>query len=186
MKKKTFIFNPARFFNFLRLFFVSSIVVSLGFMGYTVSPGWSSSRSSSSLSSSSSVGSNFNWSKKYVNGKMSPQYWQSITMSSDDTKLAACVYGGYIYTSTDGGITWTEQTSAGYRRWISIAMSSDGTKLAACVYSGYIYTSMDGGITWTEQTSAGIGNWSSIKMSSDGNKIGAVIYGDQGVWIGTR
>jgi len=102
MKKKTFIFNPARFFTFLRLFFVSSIVVTLGFMGYTVSPGWSSSKSSSSSSSAS----NFIWSQKYVSGKMPPQSWQSIAMSSDGTKLAACVEDGYIYTSTDGGKIW--------------------------------------------------------------------------------
>jgi len=143
MKKKTFIFDPARFFTFLRLFFVLAIIVTLGFVGCTVSP----EGGSSSSSSSSSVASNFNWSKKYVPGKMSKQDWFDIAMSSDGTKLAACVYKGYIYTSTDGGNTWTEQTSAGWRVWTSITMSSDGTKLAACVRGGYIYTSTDGGNT---------------------------------------
>ena len=35
--------------------------------------------------------------------------------------------GGYIYTSTDSGATWTEQTASGKRVWSYIASSSDGT-----------------------------------------------------------
>jgi hypothetical protein len=41
--------------------------------------------------------------------------------------LAAVVSSGYIYTSTDAGATWMEQTDAGSRGWRSIASSSDGT-----------------------------------------------------------
>jgi hypothetical protein len=37
------------------------------------------------------------------------------------------VDNGFIYTSTDAGVTWTEQTGAGSRTWLSIASSSDGT-----------------------------------------------------------
>ena len=33
-------------------------------------------------------------------------------MSSDGSKLAAVNYGGSIYTSSDAGVTWTEQTAA--------------------------------------------------------------------------
>jgi hypothetical protein len=42
-------------------------------------------------------------------------------------KLAAVVIGGSIYTSTDSGVTWGEQTAAGSRNWFSIASSSDGS-----------------------------------------------------------
>src|SRR6185369_2550691 len=59
--------------------------------------------------------------------------WNSITSSSDGTKLAAVARGGDIYTSTDGGTTWTDRTTAGLRNWQSIASSADGTKLAAAV-----------------------------------------------------
>ncbi len=45
--------------------------------------------------------------------------WTSITSSADSTKLAAVVAWGYIYTSTDSGVTWTEQTSSGQRNWKS-------------------------------------------------------------------
>jgi len=65
---------------------------------------------------------------------MSAQPWQSIAISSDGKKLAACVGGGYIYTSMDGGTSWTEQTNAESRNWRSIAMSSDGNKIGAVIY----------------------------------------------------
>ena len=103
--------------------------------------------------------------------------YRSIASSSNGTKLAAVVWGGgYIYTSTDSGATWTQATSAGSRDWISIASSSDGTKLAAVVYNGYVYTSTDSGASWTQQSSAGSRRWWSIASSSDGTKLAAVVY----------
>merc|ERR1712159_146860 len=71
------------------------------------------------------------------------QKWRSITSSSDGTKLAAVVSdtNGNIWTSTDSGATWTENTSTGSAKdWWSITSSSDGTKLAAVVDNGNIWT----------------------------------------------
>ena len=99
--------------------------------------------------------------------------WESITSSSDGTKLAAVAWGDRIYTSTNSGMTWTARDSN--RLWISITSSSDGTKLAAVVYGGQIYTSTDSGATWTAQDSAR--NWRSITSSSDGTKLAAAVYG---------
>ena len=103
----------------------------------------------------------------------SSSIWQSITSSSDGTKLAAVVYGGYIYTSTDSGASWTERTAPGYRNWNSITSSSDGTKLAATPNGGYIYTSTDSGANWTERTAPGSRSWTAISSSSDGAKLAA-------------
>ncbi len=50
--------------------------------------------------------------------------WYSISSSSDGTKLAANVYGGYIYTSSDSGATWTERTSSGARNWRHVIIGS--------------------------------------------------------------
>jgi hypothetical protein len=93
-------------------------------------------------------------------------------------KLAACVYGEYIYTSTNSGIDWTGQISSGLENWQSITSSSDGTKLVACVFNGYIYTSTDSGSTWIERTNSGSRYWTSITSSSDGNKLAACVYGE--------
>ena len=112
--------------------------------------------------------------------------WRSVTSSSDGTKLAAVVSNGFIYTSTDSGVTWMKVTNsvvaggAGTttRNWSGITSSSDGTKLAALVKNGYIYTSSDSGATWTEQTGSGTRNWEAITSSSDGTKLAAIVqYG---------
>ena len=75
--------------------------------------------------------------------------WRGITSSSDGTKLAAVVYNGNIWTSTDSGATWTSVGAT--QTWDFITSSSDGTKLAATVKSGKIWTSTDSGATWTSR-----------------------------------
>ena len=112
-----------------------------------------------------------------------PATFDNIASSSDGTKLCACKnsgYGvGYIYTSTDSGNTWVEQTSSGSRAWIAIASSADGTQLCACDGSyGYIYTSTDSGNTWIEQTSSGSRGWQGIASSADGTKLCACAGGE--------
>ena len=75
----------------------------------------------------------------------------SLTISNDGKKLAGCCgtyynggsyinNSGYIYTSTDSGVNWTEQTSLGIKYWSSIASSSDSNQFVACTYGGNIYT----------------------------------------------
>jgi len=108
---------------------------------------------------------------------ISARWWQASASSSDGTKLVAGVDGGYIYTSTDSGASWTARTAAGSRSWYAMSSSSDGTKLAAAVYGGYIYTSTDSGATWTERTAAGSRNWQGVSSSSDGTKLAATVDG---------
>jgi hypothetical protein len=85
------------------------------------------------------------------------------------------VKNGYIYTSADYGLTWTERTAAGNRYWQSMSSSSDGTKLAAVVWGGYIYTSINSGETWTERTASGNRSWYAVASSSDGTKLAACV-----------
>jgi hypothetical protein len=99
-----------------------------------------------------------------------------VASSSDGTILAGAFYGGYISTSTDSGVNWIEQTSAGLRNWSGIAISSDGSFIAASVYGGYIYTSDDTGSTWTERTNSGQRNWNNVSVNSDGTIIAASVY----------
>jgi len=123
-----------------------------------------------------------------INNTLSAE-WNSIASSSDGMKLAAAA--DWIYTSIDGGATWTERTSAGNKGWMSIASSSDGTKLAA-VSGNSIYTSADSGSTWVERTSVGYAGWNTITSSEDGTRLfaadDAYIYRstDSGVtWLRT-
>ena len=110
--------------------------------------------------------------------------WTSITSSANGSMLAAGTYNGYIYTSSDCGVTWTAQTLSGQHYWSSVTSSSDGKYLAATDFGGrgtdgYIYTSTDYGVHWTQQTTSGLHHWTGIASSADGSRIVAVTSGDQ-------
>lgn len=109
--------------------------------------------------------------------------WQAITSSSDGTKLAAVVYGGYIYTSTDGGVTWATSTgsvSLGTKDWRSITSDSNtGTNLIAVVRAGQIYKSTDSGVTWSVISTSPVMYWQSVTSSSNGLKLVAVVSNGQ-------
>ena len=119
----------------------------------------------------------FTWTDQTLAGSRT---WGSIASSSDGTNLAACVNGGDIWTSTDGGAHWTDQTLAGSRYWDRIASCSDGTHLAAMDNGGNsggdIWTSTDSGVHWTDQTLAGSRNWSFVTSSSDGTRLVASVW----------
>ena len=95
----------------------------------------------------------------------------------DGAHLAAAEYGGYIYTSADFGVTWTQRSAGGHHTWLSIASSADGSELAGAVSNGFIYTSLDSGVSWTENVSGGSRAWSSIASSSDGAHLAAAESG---------
>lgn len=99
--------------------------------------------------------------------------WSAIASSYDGAKLAAVVYDGQIYTSTDSGMSWVPRETN--RAWSAITSSYDGDKLAAVVYGGQIYTSTDSGVSWTPRDSSRA--WYSITSSSDGATLAAVVYG---------
>jgi hypothetical protein len=135
---------------------------------------------------SGSIGQN--WSA----GGSSPAYWVAVAASADGTRLAAAVNNGYIYTSTNSGATWTQQSGSGSRYWSSLASSADGTRLAATVgytifstgQTGYIYVSSNSGVTWSQSGSSG--NWSGVACSADGTKIVAVDHNDNLISVSTN
>ncbi len=104
--------------------------------------------------------------------------WFDVASSADGLKLVGVIYDYYIYTSSDGGETWTTRLYDLNRSWVAVAISADGSKLAAVQYSGNIFTSTDGGVNWTEQTNSGARAWSSVSISSDGLTIVATAGGD--------
>lgn len=81
-----------------------------------------------------------------------PQSMQ-VAASSDGARLALIVSTetagqAHIYTSTDGGASWSRQAGAGARPYQVLAMSADGRRLAAGAHIDIIYLSDDGGVTW--------------------------------------
>jgi photosystem II stability/assembly factor-like uncharacterized protein len=73
-------------------------------------------------------------------------------MDATGSKLVACADEDYVYTSADGGKTWTKREPAGggvTKSWRQVSISSDGSRLAACTDdNGLIFMSSDGGATW--------------------------------------
>lgn len=79
--------------------------------------------------------------------------WAAIASSVDGTHLAAACglpdvgggggWEGNIYTSSDSGMVWTAQTSAGRQLWKSIASSANGRHLAAVAWNGDVWTGVE-------------------------------------------
>ncbi len=99
-------------------------------------------------------------------------------MSADGLRAAVAV-GTTIYTSDDGGATWTSrQTVSGVS---GIAMSADGKKLAAVTWtvSNKVYVSTDYGVTWAASGSITSTSWNHISVSGDGTTMLASISNGQ-------
>ena len=134
--------------------------------------------------------------------------WVAVASSADGTKIfAAALFNpsgscgggtncndtdpnGYIYASSDSGISWTPLTSGGKRAWSGLTASANGTRLAAITTTnssgstdsdGHIHTSYDSGFTWVERTTPVTGQWPSIASSSDGT--GLIAIESQGVYL---
>jgi len=106
-----------------------------------------------------------------------PQFfWYSIASSADGMKLVAASQspGNAIYTSTNGGLGWIQQSNAPNVAWASVASSADGTKLVAAPNGGYLYTSTNSGLTWSTNNPSEY--WHSVASSADGGNLVAVNY----------
>jgi hypothetical protein len=76
-----------------------------------------------------------------------------LASSANGSQLAStAAAAGPIYTSADGGATWTAQNS-GNAAWSALAMSADGTHLLAAVSGAgaQLHVSSDSGVTWSAQ-----------------------------------
>lgn len=68
-------------------------------------------------------------------------------------RIIACARtgtGNRIATSEDGGVTWTQRTSAGDYNWKRLA--TNGVIVVCVATGGQIQTSIDGGVTWVLQS----------------------------------
>lgn len=114
---------------------------------------------------------------------------EAVAASADGLNFAIAPYGGNIYTSSDSGLTWTQQTNSPNALWWSIASSADGTRLVAVSGSataggaGSVYTSTDSGFTWVSN-SAPSQPWQRVTSSADGDKLAATVYGVSPVFRG--
>jgi sugar lactone lactonase YvrE len=100
-------------------------------------------------------------------------YHCDVAVSGDGTRLALAdcgLYqqGEYLYTSTNGGSSWTRQTGAGFKVWYDVILSSNGARLAARASNAF-FTSLDGGVSVTQRTVGGSNSVGSF--ATDGTNL---------------
>lgn len=138
------------------------------------------------------------WTKQLKSPNIPNNPFAGLTCSNDGYKISGFIGNGYIYTSTNAGVTWTTQYQPNYGYWASIACSSDGSKIVTCRFNpqglpwGNIFRSIDSGYNWTIPTDLA-SNWGGIASSSDGVKLAAIGSGylytssDSGTtWVNTN
>ena len=118
---------------------------------------------------------------------MPSRKWYSVTSSADGNNLAAVINilssvgQGGIYTSADGGTTWSLTSAPSYiQSWITISSSTNGANLVAAgayapTFSHQVYTSSNFGNTWALTSLPNIA-WYSVASSADGTKLVALAW----------
>jgi DNA-binding beta-propeller fold protein YncE len=114
---------------------------------------------------------------RQTNGLVGTNFFY-IASSADGNKLIAAQGGsgssnGFIFTSTNRGISWTQATNVPVSQWYSVASSANGENLLACAYSGRVYISTNSGVDWMP-TALPTNNWNSVAESTDGTKLVAL------------
>jgi hypothetical protein len=153
------------------------------------------------------------WTNRTPSGPAHDHSWTAVASDSTGMKLVAVVNGsidadpdpnlvvqdGDIWTSTDGGATWIDQTPSGSahgQAWFSVASDSTGTNLVAATRSqgvlgpGAICTSTNGGVTWTNRTAGASAatqqqDWFAVASDSTGTNLVAAAGGGD-VWTSTN
>ena len=94
-----------------------------------------------------------------------------VGVSGDGSKMIASYYMWPLFTSSDGGASWTNHTSLGSHNWQAVGVSDDGSKMVAATFSK-VCISSDGGASWTE---ASVASFQGIAVSPDGSKMAGVV-----------
>ena len=115
------------------------------------------------------ISSNYGTSFILVSGGPIPvvtaSFWSAATISSTGQHMLIGEQGGYLYSSSNYGVSWTSLTSLGQRQWSGASISTTGQYLYVCVYGGSIWFSNDYGVNWNPLTSAGSKYWGGISTS---------------------
>jgi photosystem II stability/assembly factor-like uncharacterized protein len=105
--------------------------------------------------------------------------WRYMCSSSSGQYLAAALFPGGIYTSSNYGYTWskTNAPDGSNVAWNAVCCSSSGQYMCACNNSDVgIYISSDYGQTWSLKNILGTNpaeSWNAVCISSSGKYITA-------------
>jgi hypothetical protein len=114
------------------------------------------------------ISSNYGASFAFLSGSPIPMFasaWSVAAISSTGQYMLVGETGGYLYSSSNYGVSWTILTSLNQRLWSDGSISSTGQYQYATVNGGSIYFSNNYGSSWTILTSAGSNSWAGIAIS---------------------
>ncbi len=106
-------------------------------------------------------------------GAFSFSHTPDAVASDDDGSNFIVIFNTLVFTSADGGLTWTERdvTGSALGQQSLVASDADGTNLVVAERNGRIYTSTNSGANWTERQPAGDvdESWSAVASDADGS-----------------
>ncbi len=132
------------------------------------------------------------FSNVYPVGKSGNLSWLAIGGDDDLSNLVIGKNPGYVYTSSDFGVSWTMRTIGGYIndsnsnliQWVSVASDSDGSNLIIASKNnstslGLLFTSSDYGVTWVERQPEGAVQllYGSVASDADGSNLFVSVQG---------
>ncbi|MEN9405363.1 MAG: hypothetical protein RLY47_322 [Candidatus Parcubacteria bacterium] len=103
--------------------------------------------------------------------------WSAAASDADGSNLfvGASGGGGRLWTSSNGGITWTQRQPIGNfdGSWRALDSDDDGSNLIVGGQNSRLYTSDDGGVSWTERQPAGdvTKSWWDAASDADGSNL---------------
>jgi uncharacterized repeat protein (TIGR02543 family) len=134
--------------------------------------------SGATVGDSKTYASSVGWVERRPAGDMDLE-WYSLASDSAGTNLVAAAFGvygseGWVYTSADGGATWTTRypiVTSQY--WRAAASDADGSNLIVAAWAGRLYTSSNRGVSWTERQPAGAMDqrWQTVASDADGSSL---------------
>ena len=142
------------------------------------------------LDVSNAYGSGSSWNSTFSSFTSGTPCGEAVAVAPNGQHMALATADSDIWTSSDYGATWTDQTNSGTANggngWFSVAMSSDGSHLvAASMNTQGIYTSSDSGVHWALASGTSGNDWTWVASSSDGSILAAADSASGYVYIST-
>ena len=106
--------------------------------------------------------------------------WSALTSSANGRFIFAAMGDmGYIYSSSDYGISFLAHEDLGSQMWSAVACSIDCSHVVATFVGGNITFSSDYGVTWAYYQPTLYSPWTSVASNSDGTRYFAGTFGGE-------
>jgi hypothetical protein len=104
--------------------------------------------------------------------------WGGISMSSSGQYMVSATgqNNGYIYYSSNYGLTWLQSNNSPYINWWDCAMDQTGQYCVAAPQGSYLYFSSSYGVYWQQFTSF-TASWQGVTITTSVASLGGSVTG---------